>query len=75
MTITERRRDDLYRLVSPLRPRLLGGCRAVRLATCLASGGFDIEHRDYIAQCGFPSEVLLARREQRLEATSSEETS
>jgi ubiquinone/menaquinone biosynthesis C-methylase UbiE len=75
MTIAERRRDDLYRWVSQLRPRLLGGCRGVRLAACLASGGFDIEHRDYIAQCGFPSEVLLARRAQRLGATSSQETS
>jgi ubiquinone/menaquinone biosynthesis C-methylase UbiE len=75
MTIAERHRDDIYRWVSRLRPRLLGGCRGVRLAACLASGGFNVERRDYIAQCGFPSEVLLARREQRLEATSSEETS
>jgi ubiquinone/menaquinone biosynthesis C-methylase UbiE len=74
MTNAERRRDDLCRWVSRLRPRLLGGCRGVRLAACLASGGFDIEHRDYIAQCGFPSEVLLARRDQRFEPTSSEET-
>ena len=75
MTIAERRRDDLYRWVSRLRARLLGGCRGVRLTACLASGGFNIEHRDYIAQCSFPSEVLLARPDQRLEATSSEETS
>jgi ubiquinone/menaquinone biosynthesis C-methylase UbiE len=75
MTIAERHRDDVYRWVSRLRPRLLGGCRGVRLAACLTSGGFNVERRDYIAQGGFPSEVLLARPEKRLEATSSEETS
>jgi SAM-dependent methyltransferase len=45
MTIAERRRDDVHRWVSRLRPRLLGGCRGVRLAACLASGGFEVEHR------------------------------
>jgi ubiquinone/menaquinone biosynthesis C-methylase UbiE len=61
MTIAERRRDNLYRWVYRLRPRLLGGCRGVRLAAYLEAGGFGVEHRDYIAQLGFPSEVLLAR--------------
>jgi ubiquinone/menaquinone biosynthesis C-methylase UbiE len=75
MTIAERHRDDFYRWVYRFRPRLLGGCRGVRLAACLESGGFDVEHRDYIAQFGFPSEVLLARRRERLGTTSTEETS
>jgi ubiquinone/menaquinone biosynthesis C-methylase UbiE len=61
MTIAEHRRDNLYRWVYRLRPRLLGGCRGVRLAAYLDAGGFGVEHRDYIAQLGFPSEVLLAR--------------
>jgi hypothetical protein len=61
MTIAERRRDDLYRWVYRLRPRLLGGCRGVRLAAYLEAAGFGVERRDYIAQLGFPSEVLLAR--------------
>jgi ubiquinone/menaquinone biosynthesis C-methylase UbiE len=61
MTIADRRRDDLYRWVYRLRPRLLGGCRGVRLTALLEAGGFGVERRDYIAQLGFPSEVLLAR--------------
>lgn len=75
MTIAERRRDGFYRWVYRFRPSLLGGCRGVRLEACLESTGFAVEQRDYIAQFGFPSEVLLARPAEKLEATSSEEMS
>lgn len=61
MTIAQRRRDDLYRLVYRLQPKLMGGCRGVRLTSFLVDGGFRVEHRDYVAQLGFPSEILLAR--------------
>jgi demethylmenaquinone methyltransferase / 2-methoxy-6-polyprenyl-1,4-benzoquinol methylase len=61
MTIAQRRRDDLYRWVYRLQPKLMDGCRGVRLTTFLVDGGFRVEHRDYVAQLGFPSEILLAR--------------
>jgi hypothetical protein len=61
MTIAQRRRDDLYRWVYRLQPKLMGGCRGVRLTSFLVDGGFRVVHRDYVAQLGFPSEILLAR--------------
>jgi ubiquinone/menaquinone biosynthesis C-methylase UbiE len=61
MTIAQRRRDDLYRWVYRLQPKLMGGCRGVRLTSFLLDGGFRVVYRDYVAQLGFPSEILLAR--------------
>jgi ubiquinone/menaquinone biosynthesis C-methylase UbiE len=60
MTIAERRRDDLYRWVYRLWPKLLGGCRGVRLTTSLTAAGLHVIHRDYVSQLGFPSEVLTS---------------
>jgi ubiquinone/menaquinone biosynthesis C-methylase UbiE len=60
MTIAERRRDDLYRWVYRLWPKLLGGCRGVRLTTFLNAAGLHVTHRDYITQLGFPSEILTS---------------
>jgi ubiquinone/menaquinone biosynthesis C-methylase UbiE len=61
MTIAQRRRDDLYRWVYRVQPKLMGGCRGVRLTSFLVDGGFRVVRRDYVAQLGFPSEVILAR--------------
>ncbi len=58
MAIAERRRHNVYSWIYRLSPRLLGGCRGVRLAPHLSAGGFRIVHRDSITQLGFPSEVL-----------------
>lgn len=58
MTIAERHRDNLYRWIYRLSPKLLGGCRGVRLAPDLTAGGFLVIQRDYLAQLGFPSEIL-----------------
>lgn len=58
MTIAERHRDNLYSWVYRLSPKLLGGCRGVRLSPYLVAGGFRVVQRDYITQLGFPSEIL-----------------
>jgi ubiquinone/menaquinone biosynthesis C-methylase UbiE len=63
MTIAERHRDNLYRWIYRLSPKLLGGCRGVRLTPHLTAGGFRIVQRDYITQLGFPSEILTTTRD------------
>jgi ubiquinone/menaquinone biosynthesis C-methylase UbiE len=58
MTIGEKRRDNLYRWIYRLSPKLLGGCRGVRLTPYLVACGFRVVQRDYVTQLGFPSEIL-----------------
>ncbi len=61
MTMAQRHRDNVYRWAYRLQPKLMGGCRGVRLTPFLRSGGFRVVQRDYVVQLGFPSEILLAR--------------
>jgi ubiquinone/menaquinone biosynthesis C-methylase UbiE len=63
MTIAERHRDNLYRWIYRLSPKLLGACRGVRLTSDLIAGGFRVAQRDYITQLGFPSEILTTTLE------------
>ena len=60
-TPAERRRDQLPERLhgSPL--PFTSNCRAVRLGPLLGAHGFEVVSRDYIAQLGIPSEVVLAR--------------
>ncbi len=48
--------DFLYRVS----PRLMGGCRGIKLSDKLKEHGFNIKVREYHQQCLFPSEVILA---------------
>ena len=59
--IAQRHHDNVYRWVYRLQPKLMGGCRGVRLTPFLTGGGFHVVQRDYVVQLGFPSEILLAR--------------
>ena len=43
-------------------PRLFGGCRGVQLAEILERNRFRVRTREYIQQCLFPSEVILAHK-------------
>jgi demethylmenaquinone methyltransferase / 2-methoxy-6-polyprenyl-1,4-benzoquinol methylase len=48
--------DRLYRRF----PRLLGGCRGVDLGPLLGQNRFRVQTREYVQQCLFPSEVIVA---------------
>lgn len=50
--------EAIYRL----RPQWMGGCRGVALADAVAAAGFEGSTREEVVQCGFPSEIIVARR-------------
>ena len=60
MTLGERVGSGVYESLYRLSPALMGGCRGVRLEAPLEAAGFRVRHREYIQQCLFPSEVILA---------------
>lgn len=62
MTVAESVGASLYERLSRRHPRLLGGCRGVRMADKLGRLGFEVIHREYLEQLLFPSEVILARK-------------
>jgi ubiquinone/menaquinone biosynthesis C-methylase UbiE len=62
MTTGERFGSGLYDRLYRLSPRLMGGCRGVRLGPHLVEAGFTVHSRDYVQQTFFPSEVILATK-------------
>ncbi len=60
MTTGERLGSRMYDQVYRFAPRLMGGCRGVRLSDKLRAHGFIVETREYVQQLLFPSEVILA---------------
>ncbi len=62
MTVGERFGSRLYDAVYRLSPKVMGGCRGVRLSDKLKQLGFSVETREYHQQMLFPSEVILARK-------------
>jgi ubiquinone/menaquinone biosynthesis C-methylase UbiE len=62
MTNGETLGSKLYDFIYRLSPKIMGGCRGVRLADKLKRHGFVVEVREYHQQMLFPSEVILAHR-------------
>ena len=62
MTIGERFGSGIYDFLYRLSPRLMGGCRGIRLSEKLKKHGFNVKLREYHQQCLFPSEVILAQK-------------
>ncbi len=62
MTIGERIGTNIYDCLYRLSPKLMGGCRGIRLTNRLEQSRFDVESREYYQQMLFPSEVILARK-------------
>jgi ubiquinone/menaquinone biosynthesis C-methylase UbiE len=60
MTLGEKFGSAIYDRIYQLSPRLMGGCRGIRLSEKLKKHGFHIKRREYYQQCLFPSEVILA---------------
>lgn len=54
--------SKLYEFIYRVSPKLMGGCRGVRLAGKLEQHGFAIESREICQQMLLPSEVILARK-------------
>lgn len=65
MTVGERIGTNIYDFLYRLSPKLMGGCRGIRLANRLEQNGFDVASREYYQQMLFPSEVILARKKSR----------
>jgi ubiquinone/menaquinone biosynthesis C-methylase UbiE len=62
MTIGERFGSGIYDFMYRVSPRLMGGCRGIRLSEKLKEHGFNIKLREYRQQCLLPSEVILAEK-------------
>ena len=62
MTEGERWGSQIYDLVYNLSPKLMGGCRGVKLSDRLQQYGFQVDAREYYQQLLFPSEVIRAYR-------------
>jgi ubiquinone/menaquinone biosynthesis C-methylase UbiE len=62
MTVGEKFGSGLYRRIYQRSPRLMGGCRGVRLSSALVENGFTVKSRRYVQQLLFPSEVIVAKR-------------
>jgi len=60
MTVGEKFGSGIYGRIYQRSPRLMGGCRGVRLSAPLAENGFTVKSRRYVQQMLFPSEVILA---------------
>lgn len=60
MTEGERIGSGLYNFIYNISPKIMGGCRSVKLSDKLNKHGFKIEIREYYQQMLFPSEVILA---------------
>jgi ubiquinone/menaquinone biosynthesis C-methylase UbiE len=61
MTIGEKAGSRIFESLYNLNPRLMGGCRGVRMAGKLEHHGFKLLYREYVQQMLFPSEVILAK--------------
>jgi ubiquinone/menaquinone biosynthesis C-methylase UbiE len=62
MTIGEKFGSGIYDFMYRLSPRLMGGCRGIRLSEILKEHDFQVKRREYHQQCLFPSEVILAQK-------------
>ena len=63
LTLGNRWFNRLWGLLYGLVPMLLGGCRPIRLAAQSGESGLLVLQNQRVVQCGIPSEVILARRQ------------
>jgi ubiquinone/menaquinone biosynthesis C-methylase UbiE len=62
MTAGENFGSEIYDFLYRLSPKMMGGCRGIRLTKKLQDHGFDVKLREYYQQFLFPSEVILAKK-------------
>lgn len=54
--------SQIYEKLYKLSPRLMGGCRGLKMKEKVLEKGFEIEYSEYVVQMLFPSEVLVAKK-------------
>lgn len=62
MAQAERSLHRLYERLYARWPELMAGCRGVSMKSEVEAAGFTTVERQYLAQLGFPSEIITARR-------------
>jgi len=62
MTIGEKFGSGIYDFMYRVSPRLMGGCRGIRLSEKLKEHDLHVKLREYHQQCLFPSEVIIAQK-------------
>jgi ubiquinone/menaquinone biosynthesis C-methylase UbiE len=62
MTVGEKFGSGIYDLMYRVSPKMMGGCRGIRLSEKLSQHGFRVKSREYYQQFLFPSEVILAQK-------------
>lgn len=60
MTPGEKLQNLIYRFIYHVSPPILGGCRGIHAEPFLRAQGFNRLQRQFVSQCAFPSEVILA---------------
>ena len=62
MTVGEKFGSGIYDLMYRVSPKMMGGCRGIRLSDKLSQHGFRVKLREYYQQLLFPSEVIVAQK-------------
>ncbi len=62
MTKGDRWYESAAEWVFRVRPQWMGGCRGVLLEPYVRDAGFEHIERSIVTQCGFPSEIVTARK-------------
>ena len=62
MTKGSRLGNRLYETLYRMSPKMMGGCRGVKMARNLRRQGFEVESEELVEQMLFASEVILARK-------------
>ena len=62
MTVGEKFGSRIYDLMYRVSPKMMGGCRGIRLSEKLSQHDFRVKLREYYQQLLFPSEVILAQK-------------
>ncbi|MGV7224725.1 MAG: class I SAM-dependent methyltransferase [Nitrospinales bacterium] len=62
MTVGENFGSKIYDFLYRLSPKMMGGCRGIRLSKKLQDHGFDVKLREYYQQLLFPPEIILAKK-------------
>ncbi|RMF56616.1 MAG: methyltransferase domain-containing protein [Calditrichaeota bacterium] len=58
--------SKFYELLFRISPSLMGGCRPISISSDIHNLGFKLKHVEYLEQLFFPSEIILAIKDQHV---------